>query len=267
MDDNKEIINQQYEGFLHQLAANPTPDSSAKGYIRVIENYLDESDSHEINERDSHGCTALHLAVKNYNVDAVVGLLMCGADVNVCDYENKSPFTYLLDKFQRSSYKGNLLFFTLHGHVHKLLALGLEVGTENRRCYGIARAMHAFNDKQLQIGYALELDKMQDVQITRGTTLRDVLYGGARMLANSTLKRKNLEDILTSSDFSLEFPKLCCVITMQYRKGMTRKRMIEPAKKSLEDFVPNLPDPCSENIILFLDDEDLINLINARIVD
>ncbi|XP_014211618.1 uncharacterized protein LOC106641639 [Copidosoma floridanum] len=251
--------------YLHDLAARPRDDSTAKVYIKNIENYLDESDAHEINERDYNGRTALHVAVQQRNVDAVVALLLCGADINVGDLMGKSSFTYLLDTFQPSSYKGNSLFFTLHGHVHKLLALGLEVSEENRRCYGVARVRHAFNDKQLQIGYELELDKMKDVNVARGTSLCDVLFNGAQAIATSMLKRRTLEEIITASDFYTEFPKLCCLITLQYRRGLTRRKMMEPAKVALEEVIGlSLPDPCTEGIILHLGEDDLMNLIMAR---
>lgn len=252
--------------FLHQMVATDQPGTT-ENYMKAFELYLDESDAHELNEKDSRGRTALHWAVKYSNVEAIAALLMCGADVNVADHRNKSPFTYCLDSYDMPNYKCNQMFYTFLGHVHKLVVIGLRVSPENRRCYARARSRHVFNDKQLQLSYAIELDKMQDVRLSYCTSLRDVLYQGADEIATSMLKRRTLEEVLTASDFYKEFPKLCCLLKLQYRRGVTRCKLMQPVKAALELIArQGLPDPCSETIIRHLDDdEDLMSLMKIGI--
>ncbi|XP_008203093.1 uncharacterized protein LOC103315512 [Nasonia vitripennis] len=252
--------------YLHQMVATDQPGTT-ENYMKVFELYLDESDAHELNEKDARGRTALHLAVQFSNVEAIAALLMCGADVNVADHQNKSPFTYCLDSYDMPNYKCNQMFFTFLGHVHKLVVIGLRVSAENRRCYARARSRHVFNDKQLQLSYAIELDKMEDVRLSYCTSLRDVLYQSADKIATSMLKRRTLEDVLTSSDFYKEFPKLCCLLKLQYRRGVTRYKLMQPVKAALELIAgQGLPDPCSETIIRHLDDdEDLMSLMKISV--
>ncbi|XP_058810409.1 uncharacterized protein LOC131675444 [Phymastichus coffea] len=249
---------------LHNMVATHQPRSDSKHYMRSMERYLDESDDHELNIQDSHGRTALHVAVQYGNVEAIAGLLMCGADVNVADKQGKTPFTYCLETFDQRKYQSNHMFYIFLGHVHKLIELNLYVNEENRQCYSKARTRHVFNDKQLRISYAVELDKMEDVRVSNNTTLRKVLYEGAEQLSTSTLKRQMLEEIVTASDFYREFPKLCCLIKLQYRRGITRRKQMQPLKYALRILLGlSMPDPCTEPIISYLTDNDLLNLLKA----
>lgn len=195
----------------------------------------------------------------------ISGLLMCGADVNVADNQGKSPFTYCLETYEMPKYECNQMFYTFLGHVHKLIVIGLQVSKENKICYDKARIRHVFNDKQLKLSYDEELDKMEDVRVDSRTTLKQVLYQGPDVISTSRTKRQMLEEIYTASDFYEEFPKLCCLLKLQYRRGMTRAKLMQPAKTSLEILLGiSLPDPCSEMIIKHLDnDEDVMNLMRA----
>lgn len=252
---------------LHNMVANHQCGCSTTNYIKAFELYLDESDDHELNEQDSRGRTALHLAVQYSNVEAIAALLMCGADVNVADRRGKSPFSYCLNSYNIANYKCNQMFFTFLGHVHKLVVIGLRVSPENRQCYARARSRHVFNDKLLQLSYDIELDKMQDVRLSYWSSLRDVLYQGADEIATSVLKRRILEEVLTASDFDKEFPKLCCLLKLQYRRGVTRCKLLQPVKTALELLAgQGLPDPCSETIIRHIeDDDDLMSLMKIGV--
>lgn len=252
--------------YLHRMITTLKPDGlyTSKYYMAVIERYLDKSDDHELNVQDSRGLGALHVAVQHCDVEAVAGLLMCGADINVADQAGKSPFTYCLANYDVRIIKWNHMFYTLLGHVYKLIIIGLHVSDENRQCYTKARARHVFNDKQLQLSYSVELDKMEDVRVGSDTSLKDVLYEGADEIATSMLKRRTLEEILTASDFYYEFPKLCCLLKLQYRRGLTRRKLMHSVKEALEALTGlGLPDPCTEAIIRRLNDDDLMNLLKA----
>jgi hypothetical protein len=264
-DLDDEVNQRDCRLILHNMVASHQPDCTSESYIQAIERFLDESDDQELNEQDSRGRTALHVAVEYSNVEAIAGLLMCGTDINVCDRMGKSPFTYCLEKYDMRNYQCNQMFYTFLGHVHKLIVIGLYVCNENKLCYTKARSRHVFNDKQLQLSYALELDKMEDVKVSRFTTLKDVLFKGADEIATSILKRKTIEEILTASDFYHEFPKLCCLLKLQYRRGLTRRKLMQPVKTSLEAIARlGLPDPCTEAIIRHLSDDDLMSLMRAR---
>ena len=267
LDLNEVVTERDFDLVLHNMVAVHQPDVTSKDYIRSIERHLDESDDHELNERDSHGRTALHIAVLYRNVEAVAGLLMCGADVNVGDENGKTPFSYCLERYDVRNYECNQLFFVFLGHVHKLIEMGLHLGQENRRCYVKARARHVFNDNQLMQSYAVELDKMEDVRVGPHTSLRDVLYEGADELATSSTKRLVLEEVLTSRDFYDEFPKLCALLKLQYRRGLTRRKLMQPVKAMLQRIAGEygLPDPCTETIIRHLHDEDLIMLTELHV--
>lgn len=262
LDDASEVMSSRL--VLQKMVATAQPGCNSEDYMRAMERYLDESDDHELNMQDSKGRTALHVAVQYGNVEAIAGLLMCGADVNVADNQSKTPFTYCLETFDQRKYQSNHMFYTFLGHVHKLIALDLYVNDENRQCYSKARTRHVFNDKQLQLSYAIELDKMEDVKVSDTTTLRQVLYAGADQLATSMLKRRTLEEIITASDFYKEFPKLCCLIKLQYRRGITRRKLMQPVKNALRILLDlSMPDPCTEPIIGYLTDFDLLNLLRA----
>ncbi|KAL7307003.1 hypothetical protein TKK_0000752 [Trichogramma kaykai] len=249
--------------FLHNLIVNSLSDTGE--YIRTIENYLDKSDENNINEQNSRGCTALHIAVVISNVQAIEALLTCGADINVADNSGKTPFTYCLMNYDRRLYKCNQMFFTFMAQAYKLQLLKLTITPENVRCYQKAQETYQFHDKTYMAEYNSELDKMEDVPVGNdGTTLRNFLYHGPRIIDKSTVKRRAVEEIVTTRDFYKEFPKLGCLIKLQYRLGVARRNAIDKSKWILLELVKYaLPELCIENIINFLDTDDLSNVIKT----
>lgn len=184
------------------------------------------------------------------------------------------------------------LYRLLARHVNKMQVAGCWISEQNNAGYTKSLRLYTFYYDDGMVRYTGELDKMRNTYLSKYTTLKDVLAKDANAMAvligNNTLDnvvnsiQKEISIIgsvcpiffshESTKNLTREFPVFGSLLKMQYRKGLMRRKLIEPAKRALELLVNlGLPDPCSECVIMYLSNTDLrviISLIdNANSVD
>lgn len=108
-----------------------------------------------------------------------------------------------------------------------------------------------------------ELESMRTIKLDNYTTLRDIIFREPDKMA---LHVENLDfrRIIESNDFKEKFSIYGFLLQLQFKNGLVRRKLLEPSKMSLKLLSEvKLPDICSENITLYLSNEDLQNVIKA----
>lgn len=257
-------------------------ENQSSKYLKAIKQSLAENDERDLNKLDSLGRTALHAAVKNRNADAVIALLLCGADVNITDIHGNTPVTFI-DNTQNIGILNDLKY-----HIRKLIAFRMYVSDLNMEWYCSACFQY---DHSCVVGkYDVEfvelwrsrinqcisrtievcqdnLEKMKDIRINECTTLHCVFYNGAEELAFSPIKLCEIEKIIKADDFYENFGfynGLGDLLVLMYRRACSRRKLLTAVEEALLTlFQFELPSLCLEFVIKNLSDFDLVNVINS----
>lgn len=229
----------------------------------------------DIDSQDLRERSALHMACLNRNVDNVQNLLIHGADINLEDSYGKTPFYYFYE-FQNEILESRRLIFDFHqiyylfkNHIRRLKVLDFFISTDNISYYLKLNDLHRqqvdnpdVDDVLIHCEY--EVKKMKEIKLNTYSSLYDVLYKDPNQMAAYT-KNNTLIDILKSSTFDRDFLQYGFLLKLQFNRGISRKKLLDPAKVSLKKLLGlNLPDLCAERIFRYLNNKHLKNLIVAE---
>ncbi|KAJ8683895.1 hypothetical protein QAD02_019687 [Eretmocerus hayati] len=234
----------------------------------------------DINCQDNRGKTALHMACVNRNADNVKSLLNHGADINIVDRYHKTAFYYfyeyqmdVLDSQENVAsgrYLFNEIYYIFRDHIRKLREIGFHVNWDNISYF---MKLKELNKKfaaersrgETLVKYEDEIRNLKKLKISSFSSLYDIIFKDLNEMT-IYVQNPNLKNILSSKDFKNEFPNYGAMIECQFKKGMARCEILQPAKDSLNFLTGlKLPDPCSERILKYLNNKNLKDIIKAQL--
>lgn len=155
-------------------------------------------------------------------------------------------------------------------HLQKLLQCGLQFSQMNAMIRDYAIEKYGF-EIYFNPSFCGELDKAKNTKIgSRSLTLYDFLSETGAVAAFPTMAQLDRdaakEFFECTCKFSLhrEFHQLVGLFKLQHKKAWKRLQLVEPAKLALLRLIPcMLPDLCSEAILRFFSNAELIKLISV----
>lgn len=229
----------------------------------------------EVNTGDAAGNTPLHVAFANFHTFAVRQLLRHGADINRENKEGRPTMSFFCHKLRAGTLPASdckPMLDAIEIQLKKLAALGFEISdTVKICCTGIRLYYDAsFVDvdrlNEDIVIYTEELERMKRIKIDNYSSLFDILFKGRNEMAKH-VKNESLERIVMGGNLEGDFPLYGYLLTLQYQRGLARSAVLNPAKASLQFIADvSLPDSCSEQILRYLSDRNLENLIRAKSV-
>lgn len=224
-----------------------------------------------VDAKTSTGQTPLHIAFVHWNDSAIMQLLRHGADISSEDFQNNPtifPFNQWLFDGLRSSYVLKI-FESIETHLKKLVALKFHVSERIKECFSEMYSEHkhtplSFNEcDDVMIKCNQELEKLKLIKLDNYTSLYDILYKDQNEMAKH-IKNESLKSIITDDSYENNFPLYNYLLKLQYSKGLVRDAVLKRAKYSLELMIGlSLPEFCSEQVLRYLTNEHMENLIEA----
>ncbi|KAJ8668032.1 hypothetical protein QAD02_009695 [Eretmocerus hayati] len=107
-----------------------------------------------------------------------------------------------------------------------------------------------------------ELELMKQIQIDRCTTLYDILLSSQSKLG--VLSRNQVfQNIIESDDFDRKYPLYGFMLKLRMKEGKIRCELINESQETVKYLsgVRQLPRDCVEDVLKYLDNEDLKNVI------
>ncbi|XP_058795393.1 ankyrin-1-like [Phymastichus coffea] len=223
----------------------------------------------DVDSQDNKGMAPLHVAVENYNFDGMIGLLLNGADVNVCDTNGNTPLTYICQAYNRIPNATdhilllNNIFTFLIIHVHILLFMKIDVNKANRDTY--AKAMQKFKLNELDI--TNQPKKIKNFLTYSSSINLNYFLSETGVIASYPYVTKHQRQIIDEffkdsvEILSKECPYMTCLLKLQYRKALHRAELVSKATNALNTLLGfQLPVLCSDPLMRFLTNQDLKNI-------
>ncbi|XP_065573462.1 serine/threonine-protein phosphatase 6 regulatory ankyrin repeat subunit C-like [Artemia franciscana] len=245
------------------------------GHPKTVECLL--KSSADVNVRDIHGGNPLHKAVLNVQLSCMPGsetlyyekyrdkddmtalhvvaaLLKHGADINITNKYYQTAFDLALYLVADD------LALYLAYHVLKMIAANLYVTKRNKSL--LVQVLSCSKWGQCK----RELEQMKSEIIFCNISFYDIFIKGISLIELYTMNENSLKSLLKSANWEAKFPICKTIIASHFRKSIERKVLLELANRSLH-FLFNrfaeLPHECSEQILSYLNNESLNNLIDA----
>lgn len=220
----------------------------------------------EVDASDRNGQTPLHRACLNRYTIGAKGLLNHGADINIEDEFGNTPLSLACYRVQEES---NTVFFSLvRHHIHKLKFIKFYVSEKNKLCLLELEKFYAHRFKIPKIDQFLslcseEVIRMKSTKIDHYTSLYNILFKSPNEMATH-VKNEKFEQILKSPNFEREFELYGYLLTLQFSRGKSRRKLLEPLKESFKQVSKcELPYLCLKMIFEHLSDCDLKILLEA----
>ncbi|XP_058808553.1 ankyrin-1-like [Phymastichus coffea] len=238
-------------------------------YLKCI-GYLIDKDC-DINQQDTKGQTSLHKATNFSNVEAVKALLRLGADVNIVDNENESPFSQILSNvnYRACEFRKKAVIRTLECHIWKLKLIALELNDLNST-YIERREFEVHHDDIMCQNCQDELKKAQITVIVQFITVKDFLseFEAIYRYPRLSSELRDVIDNFFKCPYKLrrEFPEFHELLAKQYRKACIRQRLVQPTRDAITAICGvRFPDLCLELILDYFPNTDMkITIKNAK---
>ncbi|XP_065584178.1 ankyrin repeat, PH and SEC7 domain containing protein secG-like [Artemia franciscana] len=250
---------------------SPLHLAAFRGHPKTVECLL--KFSADVNIRNIHGGSPLHKAVLNVQLSSISGsetnvykrprdkddmtslhvvatLLKHGADINITNKNYSTAFNFAVNDL--ASY--------LAYHVLKMIAANLYVSERNKSL--LVQALSCSQWGQCE----RELEQMKSEIIFCNISFYDIFIKGISLTELYTMNVNSLKNLLKSANWEAKFPICKTIIASHFRKSIERKVLLELANR-IFNFLFNrfaeLPHECSEQILNYLNNENLNNLIDA----
>lgn len=212
----------------------------------------------DVNLKDMFGSTPLNRSLEaSYDVDESILFL------NIENHRGQTPLMNCTHE------DGDLQprVLVLLKHVKKLQIAGFPVSSKNKRSleWNLEQQGEAnnFDEADFIKECKSEIDSMSTVKLCKYTTLRDIIFKEPNKMA---LYVENLDfrQILESEDFTNKFQIYGCLLKLQFRKGLARRKLLEQSQASLKLLSKiEIPNICFDSITQYLINEELKNMIKA----
>ncbi|KAJ8667900.1 hypothetical protein QAD02_009563 [Eretmocerus hayati] len=232
----------------------------------------------DINARNSLYETPLIRLCKELSIldedpmESLPMLLNHGADITLADERNLTPLSIVCEKDSLyPSEPGNTPgdIETLLEHLRKLEILGVDMsraisaGDEiSQRFY--SRRINSVKDGKFKSQCISEIEIMKQIHTDNYTTLYDILFKSSTQLA--VLSQNDLfRQVIYAEDFHTKFPNYGFMLKSRLTQGELRWPLLKKSRKKLNSILGIvLPQDCVENILQYLDNQDLKNIIESR---
>ncbi|KAJ8669987.1 hypothetical protein QAD02_001246 [Eretmocerus hayati] len=216
-------------------------------------------------------CTNYFMFLDEYLSDILERFLDQGANVNLEDEFGTTILTV-------DTWRDNLEYYSstievLLKHLKKLEAAGLYISEENFNAqrdlslhFAITQGA-AFLDELCQYSDECrkELEVLKQVRLSGYTTLQEILSKDLHELSVIS-ENDEFRRIASSDDLRKKYPIYGPMIELQLRKGQDRRQLVTDAGKASK-FLTKIcvPRECTEQILLYLSNEDLNNIIATNL--
>ncbi|KAJ8668444.1 hypothetical protein QAD02_010107 [Eretmocerus hayati] len=230
----------------------------------------------DINARDVYGRTALHIMASSRSLEnsekKIISLLENGADINLIDERGYTclldlplQFDEAFDKWNRHQKTKTVIFLK---HVKKLQLIGRCVSEMNSGVYSVlAGKFHQdgwYDEESFIRECENELNLMETVRVNHFTSLKDILCKSDRELAIHC-ENTDLQMMLETENFYEQYPVYGFLVVLQMKCGRVQRSLLVKAKDSLMNLIKVLlPRSCLEEILQYLTNEDLENIIKSE---
>lgn len=234
--------------------------------VKVLLKYNVDIDAQEINGR-----TALHIACLKQNEQIVISLIKHGCDINIFDGNNDTA-PYIVSstlglnraKSERNDfwdflllpYSLNYIDTILKQHITKMITADLYVNKQN--LLFLDEDSKTFENQCKEEVARMKKERIGNSKIT----FHDVLIKSVDQLS-FLLRNETVANILRSEKFKTNFPKYADMIKSHFRKGELRKNLLDQANQYCYSIFHRIPFDCTVNILAYLSNEDLRQVIAA----
>ncbi|OXU29408.1 hypothetical protein TSAR_002204 [Trichomalopsis sarcophagae] len=236
-----------------------------KSYSEIITALLESGC--DVDSQDSYGRTPLHMSCLYRNLAGAYALLYHGADINIEDTIGKTPICYCMHVFHN-------IYYIFQDHIEKLRFINFPVSEKNENCVSKLKGTYkrlkrkwkdVEHDDEFSTSCADELNKMKSVRIDNYSSLYNIIFKGANEMALH-VRNETLKQIVESSDFDKTFFLYGYLIKLQIKRGLAREKLMKPALEALESITRiSLPAGCAETILKYLINDELKDLIRAKL--
>ncbi|XP_065556118.1 serine/threonine-protein phosphatase 6 regulatory ankyrin repeat subunit C-like [Artemia franciscana] len=207
----------------------------------------------DVDARKINGERPIHLVAHCGNTQTAECLLRSGTDVNARDIYGRSPL-------QTAALCGHNLALYIAYHLLKMMGANLYVSERNKSL--LVQVLSCSKWDQCE----RELEQMKSEIIFCNISFYDIFIKGISLMELYTMNEISLKSLLKSANWEAKFPICKTIIVSHFRESIERKVLLELAKRSF-NFVFNrfgeLPHECSEQILNYLTNENLNNLIDT----
>ncbi|XP_008206684.1 ankyrin-1 isoform X1 [Nasonia vitripennis] len=241
----------------------------------------------DVDCKNELGNTPLHLSCQKGNFAVIAILLNFGADVNIEDASGRTPLDSVFEikyDYQKQAEEiytaifinnfGDLIssYYTTRTYINfcneaVTIFQNHIIKMRTARLYLSPKNVKYLDDKQklFQEKCQSEVCSIKELKINNYVTVYDVLVKDVTEVARYT-KNENIQMICEILDNPLRFPIYGSMIVNRLRKAVRRETFLDKAKESLNILSQyGLPDSCTENVIIYLSNEDLKNLCNILV--
>ncbi|KAJ8680139.1 hypothetical protein QAD02_015926 [Eretmocerus hayati] len=197
----------------------------------------------------------------------IASLLDHGADINAVDELGVTVLSLDMWDSDYTLEKNLSGIEVLLKHVIKLRTIGHYISDDIEHAYSkfLQRLTVAFVSVLFDFTAQCEkeLELMMQVPADAYSTLRDVLF---KNLNNLSVMSENVElqQMMDSNDFLEKYPIYGTMLKLQLKRGQERRPFLVDAVKSLKSLMNiSVPRECLEQVLQFLSNEDLKNLIKS----
>ncbi|KAJ8668030.1 hypothetical protein QAD02_009693 [Eretmocerus hayati] len=218
-------------------------------------------------------CKRLKISHENLNEDEderLLEFLDNGADINLADERNLTPLSIVCKKGIHLLLAENIPkdIETLLAHRRKLEILGADVSRAisaedeiSQTFY--SRRIKSDKDCKFKSQCTSEIEIMKQTHTDNYTTLYDILFKNSTQLAVLS-HNDSFQQIVESQDLYHKFPNYGFMLKLRSTQGKLRWPLLNDSRESLNSLLGAvLPRDCVEEILQYLDNQDLKNITNS----
>ncbi|KAJ8668029.1 hypothetical protein QAD02_009692 [Eretmocerus hayati] len=220
-------------------------------------------------------CDELSFSNDNFNEledEVLLAFLNNVADINLADERNLTPLSIVCKEGSQYLVESEDIpkdIESLLKHLRTLEILGFNASKSisagddiSQRFY--SKRIKSAKDSKFKSQCTSEIEIMKQTHTDNYTTLYDILFKNPTQLAVMT-QNDSFKQIIESQDFQGKFPIYGFMLRSCWTQGKLRWPLLNECRKSLNSLLGAvLPRDCVEEILQYLDNQDMKNIIKSR---